>query len=122
VRTAVKHHPGIRSLLTVGAVLQAGWLLFGGAVADTPLSVRLVRVALGGLIASSLVAIAWPGSRATVARHRGAHRPRRPPGADDPAERSDALPGDVVVHEPSRSVRLDVVVTPGEAREPEWPR
>jgi MFS family permease len=56
-RLAVKQDPGVRSLLTMGVVMQAGWLLVGGAVADVLRSERLVRIALGGLIASSFVAI-----------------------------------------------------------------
>lgn len=58
-RVAVKRDPDMRSLLTVGMVMQAGWLLLGGATADILRSERLVRVALGGLIVASLVAIAW---------------------------------------------------------------
>jgi MFS family permease len=58
-RVAVKQDPVMRSLLTAWMVMQAGWLLVGGAVADVLRSERLARLALGGLIVAALIAILW---------------------------------------------------------------
>jgi MFS transporter, DHA2 family, multidrug resistance protein len=58
-RVAVKQDPVMRSLLTAWMVMQAGWLLVGGAVADVLRSERLARLALGGLILAALIAILW---------------------------------------------------------------
>jgi MFS family permease len=60
MRAAVKQDPQIRSLLTVGAVMQAGWLLVGGAVGDLFRSERFVRVALVGLVVSAFIVVVSP--------------------------------------------------------------
>ncbi|MFN8622817.1 MAG: MFS transporter [Chloroflexota bacterium] len=64
MRAAIKSDEGIRSLLMLAAVIQAGFLLAGGLVADLLRSERLVRVALVGLAVSAVLAIllsdGWP--------------------------------------------------------------
>lgn len=53
----IKQSEEIRSLLMVGAVVQAGLLLLGGFMADRFRSERLMRLALAGLVLSSLLAV-----------------------------------------------------------------
>ncbi|MCA1481640.1 hypothetical protein I6F37_42670, partial [Bradyrhizobium sp. NBAIM08] len=52
--------PSIRDVLTVFALVQAGLLLLGGAVADIWRSERLLRVALVGLAIASVGAVVLP--------------------------------------------------------------
>lgn len=57
VRAAMKQNEDLRSLLMLGAVIQAGLLLLGGFMADRFRSERLMRLALAGLVLASLLAI-----------------------------------------------------------------
>jgi MFS family permease len=64
MRSALKQDESLRSLLMVAAVVQAGFVLLGGLVADLLRSERLVRAALLGLAAAAVLAIGladgWP--------------------------------------------------------------
>lgn len=60
MRAALKEDVGLRSLLMLGAVMQAGLLLLGGFVADRFRSERLMRGALAGLVLTSVLAIVVP--------------------------------------------------------------
>jgi MFS family permease len=60
IRAAVKEDDGIRSLLMVSAVIQAGLLLLGGFMADRFRSERMMRAALAGLALASVLAIVVP--------------------------------------------------------------
>jgi MFS family permease len=53
IREALAADPSLESLLIASAVIQAGFLLLGGALADIWRSTRIVRVALVGLMIAS---------------------------------------------------------------------
>lgn len=72
MRAAVKESDDVRSLLMVGAVIQAGLLLLGGFMADRFRSERMMRAALAGLAVASVLAIVVPdGYPLVVARFLG---------------------------------------------------
>lgn len=66
MRAAVKESDDVRSLLMLSAVIQAGLLLLGGFMADRFRSERMMRAALAGLAASSVLAILVPDGVALV--------------------------------------------------------
>ena len=51
---------GLTTLLSIAAIVQAGFILVGGAMADLWRSVRLLRVALIGLVIASIGATVLP--------------------------------------------------------------
>ena len=67
VRSALREEPGLQSLLSLTAVIQAGFLLLGGYVADARRSNRIVTFALGGLVVASLMGILMPSGPGLIA-------------------------------------------------------
>lgn len=60
VQSALRDRPGLETLLLLVAVLGAGVLIVGGAVADIVRSRRLMLVALAGLLVAQLLTIVLP--------------------------------------------------------------
>jgi MFS family permease len=67
VRAALKAEPDLQSLFMLAAVVQSGFVLLGGLLADAFRSVRLVRAALCGLVATSLLAVLVPSGPGLIA-------------------------------------------------------
>jgi DHA2 family multidrug resistance protein-like MFS transporter len=60
ISAALKAEPDLQTLFLLAAVVQSGFVLVGGFAADTFRSLRLVKIALFGLIAASVAAIVAP--------------------------------------------------------------
>ena len=67
MKSLMVHNPDLVNLLSLAAIVQAGFILVGGAVADLFRSTRLLRAALLGLVVASVGATIFPNGPLLVA-------------------------------------------------------